>query len=66
MRKKAAYLGNNDLLFSPFVLDSIGRIGGCALRILRKLYAETHDIAVELSLERLKMKVGLAMIREHL
>jgi hypothetical protein len=41
--------------------------GGCALRILRKLsytYAETHDIAVELSLERLKMIVGLAMKRE--
>jgi hypothetical protein len=30
------------------------------LRILSKLYAETHDIAVELSLERLKI-----MIREQ-
>jgi hypothetical protein len=71
IEKRRKYLvdcANNDLLFSPFVLDSFGRIGGCALRILRKLsykYAETHDIAVELSLERLKMKVVLAMIREQ-
>jgi hypothetical protein len=40
IEKRRKYLvdcANKDLLISPIVLDSFGRIRGCVLRILRKL-----------------------------
>ena len=71
IEKRRKYLvdcANNEILFSPFVLDSFGRIGASGMKILCKLsfkYAETHDITVEQALWRLKMKMVMAMIREQ-
>jgi hypothetical protein len=66
IEKRRKYLvdcANNDVLFEPFVLDSFGRIGSCAVKILRKLsykYAEKFDITVGSAFWRLKNNVVLA------
>jgi hypothetical protein len=69
--KRGKYLvacENNNVAFSPFVLDSHGIMGECARRILDKLavgYAERHFIAISVAKERLRGMVMQAMIREQ-
>jgi hypothetical protein len=54
--------------FEPFVLDSYGRMGISALRVLNKLavgYAETHEIHVAVAKGRLRGLIMQSMIREQ-
>jgi hypothetical protein len=67
-RKYLLHCSNNDLEFSPFVIDSFGRMGKAANLFIRKLsfkYAEKMTMDVSAARSRLKLKIVQTMIREQ-
>lgn len=59
---------NNNVAFTPFVMDSYGVLGLAARQVLDKLaygYAEKHFISVGVAKERLRGMIVQAMIREQ-
>ena len=69
--KKRKYLlacSENDLIFTPFVIDSFGRMGKSACQFIRKLsfkFAEKMIMEVAKAQSKLKLKVVQTMIREQ-
>jgi hypothetical protein len=59
---------NQGLGFTPFVMDSFGRLGKSAENLLDKLafgYAENFMVSVSRAKERLRMVMVQTMIREQ-